>query len=78
MTENNYFLKLGRNIKRYRQQRNLTVAELAKMIKTRELTLSQIEEGKRVFKMKTLEKIVNALEITFEEIFDCDDKDETE
>lgn len=77
MTENNYFLKLGQNIKRYRQQRNLTVAELAKIIKTRELTLSQIEEGQKIFTMKTLEKIVKALGVTFEEIFDCCEVNET-
>lgn len=69
MTDKNYFLVLGQNIKYYRNRKNMSKAELAKLIKVQEKYIDEVENGKRVFTMKTLEKIVNALDVTFVDIF---------
>lgn len=69
------FEKLGRNIKHYRTQKGLTCAELAKMLHKQERILVEIEEGKRVYQLKTLEKIAKTLEVSLDKIFDFERKD---
>lgn len=50
------FEKLGRNIKYYRAQKGLSCAELARILHKQERIIVEIEEGKRMFHLRTLEK----------------------
>ena len=61
--------ELGEKIKRVRKQRNLTQEELAEMIDISPRSLSNIEVGACFVKSETLEKIVESLNITTEELF---------
>lgn len=61
--------ELGEKIKRVRKQRNLTQEELAEMIDISPRSLSNIEVGACFVKSETLEKIVDSLNITTEELF---------
>lgn len=48
------FEKLGRNIKYYRAQKGLSCAELARILHKQERIIVEIEEGKRMFHLRTL------------------------
>ena len=61
--------ELGEKIKRVRKQRNLTQEELAEMIEISPRSLSNIEVGMCFVKAETLEKIIDSLGITTEELF---------
>jgi len=63
---------LGEKIKRLRKQRNLTQEELAEMIDIAPRNLSRIEVGANFVTAETLEKILTALDINMEEIFEND------
>lgn len=54
-------------VKRFRESRNMTQAELAKMAGVGSGTIGEIESGKRRCTIKTLDKIAKALELTSEE-----------
>lgn len=56
-------------IKRVRRQRNLTQEELAEMINISPRSLSNIEVGACFVKSETLEKIIESLNISTEELF---------
>lgn len=64
------FEKLGRNIKYYRTQKGLSCAKLAKILHRQERVLTEIEEGKRIYQLRTLEKIAKALDVPLEKFFD--------
>ena len=59
----------GEKIKRLRKQRNLTQERLAEMIDIAPRNLSKIEVGVNFVTAETLEKLVNALNISAEELF---------
>ena len=61
--------ELGEKIKRVRRQRNLTQEELAEMIDISPRSLSNIEVGACFVKSETLEKIIESLNISTEELF---------
>ena len=61
--------ELGEKIKRIRRQRNLTQEELAEMIDISPRSLSNIEVGTCFVKSDTLEKIIECLGISTEELF---------
>ena len=64
------FEKLGRNIKYYRTQKGMSCANLAKILQRQEKVLVEMEEGKRIYQLKTLEKIAKALDVQLEKFFD--------
>jgi len=61
--------ELGEKIKRVRKQRNLTQEELAEMVDISPRSLSNIEVGACFVKSETLEKIIESLNISTEELF---------
>ena len=63
------FEKLGRNIKYYRTQKGMSCANLAKILQRQEKVLVEMEEGKRIYQLKTLEKIAKALGKKVTDIF---------
>lgn len=61
--------ELGEKIKRVRKARGITQEQLAEMIDISPRSLSNIEVGGCFVKSETLEKIIDALNITTEELF---------
>lgn len=62
---------LGQNIKRIREQKNMTAATLAKKANIGSATISEIESGVRQsLQSRTIEKIALALEITTDYLFE--------
>lgn len=61
--------ELGEKIKRVRKTRGITQEQLAEMIDISPRSLSNIEVGGCFVKSETLEKIIDALNITTEELF---------
>ena len=61
--------ELGEKIKRVRKNRGITQEQLAEMIDISPRSLSNIEVGGCFVKSETLEKIIEALNITTEELF---------
>jgi transcriptional regulator with XRE-family HTH domain len=69
MTENELRSILSKNIKRYRQSRNLSQADLAEKLDISVNFLCNIENGNRWFSSLTLIKFANALNIEPYELF---------
>lgn len=61
--------ELGEKIKRVRKMRGITQEQLAEMIDISPRSLSNIEVGGCFVKSETLERIIEALNITTEELF---------
>lgn len=61
--------ELGEKIKRFRKLRGLTQEQLAEMVDISSRNLSNIEIGASFVKSDTLEKILDALNISTEELF---------
>ena len=61
--------ELGQKIRNMRLRRNLTQEELAEKVDISQRTLSGIETGENFVTAETLDKLVEALETTFEELF---------
>lgn len=61
--------KIGRRIKEIRKSRGLSQEKLSEMVDIAQNTLSYIETGDNFFTADTLEKIINALEIEPDELF---------
>ncbi len=61
--------ELGKKIKRMRVNRGLTQEQLAEKIDISQRTLSGIEIGENFVTAETLDKLINALETTTEELF---------
>jgi len=66
---------VGRQIKKYRKQQDMTQFDLAVKSNMEENALQRIETGRTNPSIKTLLKIVNALGIEFKELFDFPDED---
>lgn len=64
--------ELGKKIKRMRIKRGLTQEVLAESVNISQRTLSGIEIGENFCTAETLDKIINALETTPEELFALD------
>ena len=66
------FVKLGENIRRLREERNITLKELAQKTEIRIAYLAKIEEGIAygVLLEKHLSKIATVLNIRLSEMFD--------
>ena len=63
-------MTVGENIKKIRKEKGLTQKELGKLCGMSEAQIGQYENGLRNPKMETLEKIANALDISYFELFD--------
>jgi len=61
--------ELGEKIKRLRKHRGLTQEQLAEMVDISPRNLSNIEVGVSFVKAETLEKIIDSLNISTEELF---------
>lgn len=61
--------ELGKKIKRMRLNRGLTQEQLAEAIDVSQRTLSGIEIGENFMTAETLDKIINALNTTSDELF---------
>lgn len=60
----------GQRIKEIRKQRGLSQEELAELVNIEQNTLSYIETGNNFCKAETLEKIISALEVSPNELFE--------
>lgn len=64
--------ELGSKIKRLRQKKGLTQEELADLVDISTYTLVGIETGKNFMTAQTMEKIIECLDITIEELFNAE------
>lgn len=64
--------EFGEKLKRLRKSKNYIQEQLAEMIDIDPRNLSRIEVGLSFVKAETLEKILNALDITTEQLFSND------
>ena len=64
--------QFGKNLKHYRELKNLTQEQLAEKIEMNVRSLSFIECGTNFVTAKTLEKICKILEISPKQLFDFD------
>lgn len=62
--------KLGARIQQIRKSRKMTQEQLAEIIGLDIPNISNIERGKRFVSSSTLEKIIDALEVSPKELFD--------
>ncbi len=61
--------ELGKKIKRMRVERGYTREKLSELLDISQKALSSIETGENFVKAETLDKILDAFEITAEELF---------
>lgn len=61
-------IKLGKNIKRIRRNKNLTQEKLAEMVKVTSKYIQYIESGKRSPSLKSLYKIAKALNVQVKDL----------
>ena len=69
---------LGEKVKFFRKNRNLTQEQFAEMIEIAPRNLSRIELGESFVTAETLERILNVLNITAEELFSYKNLKETD
>lgn len=62
------YIKLGRNIQKYRQEKNLTQAQLAEIISVSNVFISHIETASTKPSLETLVNIANTLGTTVDEL----------
>ena len=62
--------KVGKRIKTFRNEKKLSQEKLALKADIDRTYLAGAEQGKRNISLKSLEKIVTALDCSFEEFFD--------
>lgn len=60
---------LGMRIKEFREKRKLTQDKLAEMVNIDPKHLSRIENGRNYPSFETLEKILESLQVSYEDIF---------
>lgn len=68
--------KLGKRISELRKRLNISQEELAEKLDISQKSLSKIETGRNFLSSETLEKLLNAFNITSAELFDYDHLDE--
>lgn len=61
--------RIAARIRELREQQNLTQEELAWKSELNRTTMNHIENGRRNISSETLEKIINGLEISFQDFF---------
>lgn len=60
--------QIGKYIKQIRQQKNMSVTDLAKKVEINKSTLSRYENGSRKIPMEDIAKFANALGVTPESV----------
>ena len=65
-------MRLGKNLKKYRLEKNMTQETLAEKVGIHPTYVGKIESGKNNLSVKMLFKISRALNITLCEVFDFD------
>lgn len=70
--EGEFIKGIGNKIRFHRLKQNMTQLDLAVKSGMEENALQRIEKGRTNPTIKTLIKIVNALQIEFEQLFDSD------
>ena len=60
---------LGGRIRRLRQEKGLTIAQLAALVETSRSMISQVEQGKALPSLPTLERITDVLGVSLGEFF---------
>lgn len=63
--------KIGERIIFYRKQKELSQQKFAYIADMERTYLNHIEKGRKNISIKTLNKILNALEISFKDFFDA-------
>lgn len=63
----------GKRLKELRTEKGITQEKLAEMVDIETATVGMIEIGKRATSFKTLQKIAEALDIQYFELFKADD-----
>lgn len=66
-------VKVGLRIKELRQKLQLTQEKLAFKAEVDKTYLNEVENGKRNISLVNLEKVVKALEVSFNQFFDSKD-----
>jgi len=61
-------MNVGENIKRYREAKNMTQEELARILGVTSSNISQIESGDRGLNVKKADKIAAALGVTLNDL----------
>jgi transcriptional regulator with XRE-family HTH domain len=64
--------KIGNRIKELRNQRKLSQESLANIAEVDRTYMTSVENGRRNISIVTLEKIMNALGVTFTEFFNAE------
>jgi len=68
--------ELGKNLRKYRKNKNLTTPELAQLLGVSTGLINNIENGKNdVFKLQLLFKIIEVLDISFGQLLDIESLD---
>ena len=62
--------KFGKRLKQLREERNLTQAQLAEMIRVEPITISNIDVGRNGAHFATIEKLTKALKVKARDLFD--------
>ena len=62
-------LKVGERIKELRKEKNLSQQKIALAADMERSFMTHIESGRRNISLETLEKIINALEVTIPDFF---------
>ncbi len=65
-----FLSNLGQNIKKLREDKNITQSQLAEMADVSVSTIARLELGDGFFTFKTIQKISNALNVNIENVFE--------
>ena len=60
--------KLGKNIKRIREQKNMTQGDIARALEVDRGYISNIESGKKNLTLATIQKLADALKVSADEL----------
>lgn len=70
MQDKAVYLRIGKNIRKYRLQKRLTQEKLSELISANDKFVGHVERGERVPSLKKLIKIAHLLEIDIKYLFD--------
>lgn len=62
--------KFGKRLKQLREERELTQAQLAELIRVEPITISNMEVGRNGAHFATIEKLMSALKVKARDLFD--------
>ncbi len=68
---------VGSRIRAYRQRIGMTQEELAEKADVHHTYIGQVERGEKNLTVATLEKILNALDVSFSDFFECMDTEKS-